>query len=165
MTNENLKKQMVIKLGTTTNDEAQIISNMVDSANAGALPEVSATDNGQVLTVAEGAWSKAQPQVGRESLYLYYDYDNASTSNINPLFADSSLTEEYTTASALREAVQGKNVILRGILGDLADAVFESYPYEYIYFEGDGTVRVVFIANEYEIGNGILFGVEESGEQ
>lgn len=62
--NEQLKKQMVIKLGTTTNDEAQIINNMVDSANAGALPEVSATDNGQVLTVANGVWAKAQPQGG-----------------------------------------------------------------------------------------------------
>ena len=30
-----LKKQMVIKLGTTTNDESTIISNMVDNASSG----------------------------------------------------------------------------------------------------------------------------------
>lgn len=35
MANENLKKQMVVKLGTTTNTEAQIISNMVDGALSG----------------------------------------------------------------------------------------------------------------------------------
>lgn len=35
MANENLKKQMVVKLGTTTNTEAQLISNMVDGALSG----------------------------------------------------------------------------------------------------------------------------------
>lgn len=35
MANENLKKQMVIKLGTTTNEDAQIINNMVDNAAGG----------------------------------------------------------------------------------------------------------------------------------
>ena len=53
---DNLKRQMVIKLGTTTNDEATVISNMVDGGSAGALPAVTSTDNGKVLTVANGAW-------------------------------------------------------------------------------------------------------------
>ena len=53
-----LKRQMVIKIGTTTNEEAQLISNMVDSASAGALPEVTAADNGKVLTVINGVWAK-----------------------------------------------------------------------------------------------------------
>ena len=35
MANENLKRQMVIKLGTTTNEEAGLISNMVDNAAGG----------------------------------------------------------------------------------------------------------------------------------
>ena len=35
MANENLKKQMVIKLGTTTNEDAGLISNMVDNAAGG----------------------------------------------------------------------------------------------------------------------------------
>lgn len=35
MANENLKQQMVVKLGTTTNTEAQLISNMVDGALSG----------------------------------------------------------------------------------------------------------------------------------
>lgn len=35
MANENLKRQMVIKLGTTTNEDAQIINNMVDNAAGG----------------------------------------------------------------------------------------------------------------------------------
>lgn len=56
----NLKKQMVIKLGTTTNDESAIISNMVDGASAGSLPAVSADDNGKVLKVVDGVWTKAE---------------------------------------------------------------------------------------------------------
>lgn len=52
----SLKKQMVIKLGTTTNDEAEVISNMVDGASAGALPAVTADDNGKALMVSSGAW-------------------------------------------------------------------------------------------------------------
>lgn len=55
----SLKKQMVIKLGTTTNDEAEVISNMVDGASAGALPAVTADDNGKVLMVVDGAWAIA----------------------------------------------------------------------------------------------------------
>ena len=56
----SLKKQMVIKLGTTTNDESAVISNMVDGANAGSLPAVSADDNGKVLKVVDGVWTKAE---------------------------------------------------------------------------------------------------------
>lgn len=59
-----LKKQMVIKLGTTTNDEAKVISNMVDGGSAGALPAVSSTDNGKVLTVANGAWAAGNASGG-----------------------------------------------------------------------------------------------------
>lgn len=52
----NFKKKLSIELETTTNEEAQLISNIVDSASAGSLPAISAADNGKVLTVANGAW-------------------------------------------------------------------------------------------------------------
>lgn len=47
MANENLKKQMVVKLGTTTNTEAQLISNMVDNAAGGGGGGI----NNPVLTI------------------------------------------------------------------------------------------------------------------
>lgn len=55
----NFKKKLSIELETTTNDEATLISNIVDSASAGSLPAVSADDNGKVLTVSSGDWTAA----------------------------------------------------------------------------------------------------------
>ena len=67
-----LKKQMVIRLGTTTNDEASVISNMVDGGSAGALPAVSASDNGKVLTVANGAWAAGNASGGGGNIFAFY---------------------------------------------------------------------------------------------
>lgn len=58
MANENLKKQMVIKLGTTTNEDAQIINNMVDNAaggGSGNAPLICTLQNdGQTLNHTAG---------------------------------------------------------------------------------------------------------------
>ena len=67
MTNVEALKEVYVALGgsaedftATTNDETiHLISTVVASAIAGALPTVSSSDNGKVLTVVAGKWDKA----------------------------------------------------------------------------------------------------------
>lgn len=68
MTNVEALKEVYVALGgsaddfaaVTTNDQAiHLISTVVASAIAGALPTVSSSDNGKVLTVVSGKWQKA----------------------------------------------------------------------------------------------------------
>lgn len=80
----NFKKKLSIELETTTSDEAQLISNIVDSASAGALPAVSADDNGKVLTVSSGAWAAAQPSGGGGIMIVTGTYDESTdTTTLN----------------------------------------------------------------------------------
>lgn len=54
-----------------------------------ALPAVTAVDNGDVLTVVEGAWAKAAPSGGGGASVMFVDstYDNATeTSTLNKTF-------------------------------------------------------------------------------
>lgn len=43
---------------------------LIDGGGGGGLPEVTSDDNGDVLTVVEGAWAKAEPH-GDEAVVLY----------------------------------------------------------------------------------------------
>lgn len=54
-----------------------------------ALPAVTATDNGDVLTVVEGAWAKAVPSGGGLTPHIHISYaNNAYTAESDVPFAD-----------------------------------------------------------------------------
>ena len=64
-------KTLYVKFGGNIEDvanlqtDAELIDKIEDIYEAGAsLPEVTAEDNGDVLTVVEGAWAKATPSDG-----------------------------------------------------------------------------------------------------
>lgn len=66
MTNVDALKAVYTALGgdadnftATTNDEAIYAIAQVITASGGSLPTVSSANNGQVLTVVEGAWAAA----------------------------------------------------------------------------------------------------------
>ncbi len=62
----------------------------VDDNAGDELPAVTATDNGDVLTVVEGAWAKAAPSSGGGlSPHIHFSYDDgAYTAESDVLFAD-----------------------------------------------------------------------------
>ena len=93
--------------------------NWVSTGGSGAsLPEVTTDDNGDVLTVVEGEWSKATPT----SKIVYYDitYSNSTYS----------LPENITIGTLLNDITNGKYVILRyhGILFTLVNDATSSDP-------------------------------------
>lgn len=108
---DNLKRQMVIKLGTTTNDEATVISNMVDGGSAGALPAVTSTDNGKVLTVANGAWVAGNASGGGGDVVNVY-WDTADGESVHLPYKDVDCTEGYTGLDEFWNAVFQHNVIV-----------------------------------------------------
>ena len=72
MTNVEALKEVYVALGgsaddfatVTTNDQAiHLISTVIASAIAGALPSVSGTDNGKILMVKSGKWAKADAEL------------------------------------------------------------------------------------------------------
>ena len=66
---EALKKVYLALGGSDAFDESDIATGIeqistVSSGGSSSLPEVTSDDNGDVLTVVEGAWAKAQPSGG-----------------------------------------------------------------------------------------------------
>ena len=49
---------------TPGNTNRAVLGSMLDSMSGAGLPEVTADDNGDVLTVVEGEWAKASPSGG-----------------------------------------------------------------------------------------------------
>ena len=73
-------------------------------ATGGGLPEVSDTDNGDVLTVVEGAWAKAAPS-GGDSLVVTVVWDDT----ISP---DGGYKANKTFAEVSAAVAAGKTVII-----------------------------------------------------
>lgn len=78
MTIPEALKELYVALGGSADDVAnmstnpELIAKIATKAGAG-LPAASATDNGDVLTVVEGAWTKAKP---REAIKIITLTDN-----------------------------------------------------------------------------------------
>ena len=69
-----LKKlyKAVVGEDTKKNNPTKIVSDLADNYSGGgsSLPEVSASDNGMLLTVVEGEWDKADAPSGSEPLIV-----------------------------------------------------------------------------------------------
>lgn len=52
---------------------AKLVGGSGGSGGGSGLPEVTADDNGDVLTVVEGAWGKAAPSGGGGALIIHFD--------------------------------------------------------------------------------------------
>jgi hypothetical protein len=72
-------KEVYKALGGSAEDVADMSQNAdviaaIATKAGGGLPEVSATDNGDVLTVVEGAWAKAKPSEAIKIITLTDSY-------------------------------------------------------------------------------------------
>lgn len=70
------------------------------SGGGGGLPEVSADDNGDVLTVVNGAWGKAAPSGGGGVLIVNAVVDFTDPSSPVVLSVDKTSEEVYTAAQS-----------------------------------------------------------------
>lgn len=134
----NFKKKLSIELETTTSDEAQLISNIVDSASAGALPAVSADDNGKVLTVSSGAWVAAQPSGGGGMVVS----TNPSTGALDKTWKEI----HDALASGIMPIVLGVNTEYDTNIAiiDQVNVATEGYSVSIIMFDSDFFVRAKF---------------------
>lgn len=93
---------------TNTTDDANgsieyslsVIADALANGDAKELPAVTASDNGDVLTVVEGAWAKAAPSAGGGCLYVTFSTeDNGTTWTADKTFAE--CLEAYENGSAV----------------------------------------------------------------
>ena len=97
-----------------TADEAAI-KYAIDNGGGGgsSLPEVTSADNGDVLTVVEGAWSKAEPSGGREFVITGDLTPTMDASGAITALAWSNIS--VSSADEVNAAIEaGKPVVLRG---------------------------------------------------
>lgn len=148
----NFKKKLSIELETTTSDEAQLISNIVDSASAGALPAVSADDNGKVLTVSSGAWAAAQPSGSGGIMVVTGTYDESTdTTTLNKTWQEiyDAFANGVLPVYKMVDVVEGQTSViihyLNGIMG--SDEIYR------VFFAGvspiaGGTINsIIFTCN------------------
>ena len=120
-----LKKlyKAVVGEDTTKNNPTKIVSDLADNYSGGAsLPDVTASDNGNVLTVVEGEWAKAAA-VGPEIYYVDFEW----TQDYSTLTTDADFSEAVSAKNA------GKLIIARIIEddGDFQICYLDSYSYYY----------------------------------
>ena len=134
------KQQIAVQLSATTEEQAEIINNMVDGGAAGALPAVSSTDNGKVLTVANGAWVAGAASGGGEALIITID-----TSGDQPKF--------NTKAGVVWEAISnGANVYvdMNGLLCPILTAGYwedDGYEFDMVYWQTTTLKKAMYLAN------------------
>lgn len=80
------------------------------------LPVVSATDNGDVLTVVEGAWAKAAPSGGGSNVLVVNYTATVEEDNITITGSDKTYAEIY-------QAYQGGAYIIANLLGSFIPCV------------------------------------------
>ena len=141
----------------------------------GGLPEVTEEDDGDVLTVVDGAWGKAEPQSGEP--VVLYAVEAADTDPAFELFPDVdewtndvysgvSLTPdgEPLTFSELVELIEGGNLFIIQITAE--PAKYYSYPTGAYIHTGEydgGYVITAEIIDNFNGGNR-TFGVEFVGD-
>lgn len=81
---------------TVTAEKLNHAENGIENANQNALPSVSSTDNGDVLTVVEGAWAKAAPSGGGGVFVVHTTFDDSEYSYTT----DKTWTEIFTALSS-----------------------------------------------------------------
>ena len=75
------------------------IADRIDDIEGGTLPNVSSTDNGNVLTVVEGSWAKAAPSGGGSDIFIADFYWGDDSYECNHTFAE--IAEAYETGKTL----------------------------------------------------------------
>lgn len=81
--------------------------NKLENGVANTLPTVTSDDNGDVLTVVEGAWAKAAPSGGTESFVVFYTIDRDDQTESAVLTCNKTL-EELETAKADGKAIDAR---------------------------------------------------------
>lgn len=95
------------------------------------LPAVSSTDNGNVLAVVEGAWAKSAPSGGGgDVIVVNFSYENSA------YVADKTFTEVYTALMG------GKSVVAKELVDSGGEASFiaSQYNSEYVQFKSNVVV-------------------------
>jgi hypothetical protein len=111
MTIPEALKELYVALGGDADDVSnmstnpELIAKIATKVGAG-LPEVSAEDNGDVLTVVEGAWGKAKP---REAIKIITLTDNSLPTGVTY----QTILEDYNNGvlSAIIDKADGANTV------------------------------------------------------
>lgn len=137
-------------------DISEIIEEWYESSGGTGLPEVTAEDNGDVLTVVDGVWDKATPSGGESDvLYLEFyfntDFENnyyggiIKNINVHPDPTRPNDPELYTFAE-LYEILTTHDTVLFGLSGQPTSKLA-------LYSYGD-------TMNDKSIGGVIIMGFE-----
>lgn len=89
-----MEKDEILDYVTNTpeNTNRAVLGDMLDNYSGGVLPAVTSDDNGDVLTVVEGAWGKAAPSGGGALVV------EATTQNGTDFTTDITIGELYEAA-------------------------------------------------------------------
>ena len=101
--------------GATNADVIEAIAAQIDEGGGGGseLPAVTSDDNGDVLTVVEGAWAKAAPSGGGSDIFVVTYTDNNGTLTYDKTFAE--IYAAYSAGSMVFGTFASGCFILAGI--------------------------------------------------
>lgn len=80
-------------------------------SSGSSLPEVTTDDNGKVLTVVEGAWDKASPDIPENNVVIF----NGTTTSLNFPF-NATLSNSKTYDDVISAITSGKFVVINVLL-------------------------------------------------
>ena len=108
---------------TPENTNRAVLGDMLDNYSGGVLPAVTSDDNGDVLTVVEGAWGKAAPSGGGSGVLVVTATEDADT---GVLTLDKTASEIY---SAMKSG---------GVMVDAEDASYGIFPFVWSFYLSTG---------------------------
>ncbi len=163
-------KAFYVKLGGNIADvanvqtDAEMIKNLNDIYEAFSLPEVTAEDNGDVLTVVEGEWAKATPSESLPSVTSADEGDVLTVNNSGEWVANALPKELYiasatTTGTVTTKLYTGFTVNFGKTQKDVYDEYVASGAENAIIKVNGGTGDTVYFSIIGKPTNKLVFGL------